>query len=150
MSQKAILAFIGVVGAVTATAFLLNRAKGEEIPCTPLQAQISIDQVIPIRQEESDRFWIFDAKYRNRTCVPVTFDIIMQIEFFDKDFGRFFVRDLQNRVMTLNPGESRDFKWRVIFTEETKHRMTFLVWQTLNSGTAVGNKKIVEIPQLDF
>ena len=147
MSQKAILTFIGVVAAVGTAAFFINKARAEdgELPCAPAPTQISIDQIIPIRQEGSDFFWIFDAKYRNRTCIPMSFNIIMQIERFDADFGRFVVRDIQDRSMTLNPGETQGFEWHVIFTELIKHRITFFVWETINSAIPVGTKKIITI-----
>lgn len=141
------MAFIGVVAAVGTAAFFINKARGEgeEFPCAPFPSQISIDEVIPMRQKDSDFFWIFDAKYRNRTCIPVTFDIIMHIEIFDEGFGDFVSHNIQNHPMSLNPGEVKGWGWNFIQLVGRKYRITFFVWETLNSGVSIGNKKVITI-----
>ena len=146
MSQKAVLAFIGVVAAVGTAAFLLNRAEAEEgcencnvdppDPCCKARVTQVIESVV-----QEGQFVIITMIYHNNTEEKIVPTLTLDINDPDgEDFG------LQLRSLTIGPKSAEGFEWRLsLVPKKGTFVLKFNVFENDNIIIPMSTQKIVNI-----
>jgi len=146
MSQKAILAFIGVVAAVGTAAFFLNRAQAEEgcencnedppDPC----CKARVTQVIKAITQDG-QFVIIDMAYHNNTKDEITPTLTLAIN--DPDGVPIVI---QLRSLIIGPKSAEGFEWRLsLVPKKGTYKLFFNVFENDSTIIPMSTQKIVNI-----
>lgn len=146
MSQKAILAFIGVVAAVGTAAFLLNRAEAKEgcencnvdppDPCCKARVTQVIESVI-----QEGQFIRITVIYHNNTEKEIVPTLTLDVnDPDDEDFA------IQLRSLTIGPKSAEKFEWRLsLVPKKGVFVLKFNVFENDNTIIPMSTQKIVNV-----
>lgn len=155
------LAIIGIAGTIGISAFAfhqIQKAKGDSgngngEKCVEFNDDkvnlnnppIVIDTLEIVKPSGHPLAFRFDASYRSRSCKTETFEIIMDVQVFDPEFGKYFPDRLESRTITLEPGQAQGFQWNIIFLDDNDRKVEFLVWRSLSNPIALAKSKTINV-----